>query len=317
MQEKIADRKDAKIKKDVSHTPHTSPPLTSSCAAHPHSGTIQLLTCSPPRYPVPVCCGCQEAEAAAKAERLQLRQKLAARKAAERNKRLEKRQALRDIIRERRAKAKAKADAKRAVLRQAKERLKENAPRRPATAFLLWNNERTRGMTSEQHGKAKERAKAGGAMWQAMSDEEKAPWRARSVQVREEYQEALRRFRAEHVTPNTLPRPPLNGYVRYTTQRIPQLRAQRPGLHVSAYLTQAAADWREMGGEEKAEWNRVDEGEKAVFDRAKAEFLQKPKEDRMFGKMAKRVGRVVAKQTKGRGQLSEEKVGAGGGGVGV
>jgi high mobility group protein B1 len=76
--------------------------------------------------------------------------------------------------------------------KKAKKEKPEGYIKKPATAFLMWQNESFRAKFKEEHPEEppKAVASAAGPVWKAMSEEEKAPWLAKYKIAQAVYHEA-------------------------------------------------------------------------------------------------------------------------------
>ncbi|XP_063383798.1 FACT complex subunit Ssrp1 [Cydia fagiglandana] len=69
-----------------------------------------------------------------------------------------------------------------------------NAPKRPATAFMLWLNENRKKITEENPGiKVTEIAKKGGELWRDLKD--KSEWEEKAGKAKEEYNAAMKKYK--------------------------------------------------------------------------------------------------------------------------
>ncbi|XP_041979257.1 FACT complex subunit Ssrp1 [Aricia agestis] len=69
-----------------------------------------------------------------------------------------------------------------------------NAPKRPATAFMLWLNENRRSILDENPGiKVTEVAKKGGELWRDLTD--KSEWEEKASKAKEEYNQAMKKYK--------------------------------------------------------------------------------------------------------------------------
>lgn len=69
-----------------------------------------------------------------------------------------------------------------------------NAPKRPATAFMLWLNENRKKITEENPGiKVTEIAKKGGELWRDLKD--KPEWEEKAAKAKEEYNQAMAKYK--------------------------------------------------------------------------------------------------------------------------
>ncbi|XP_075977913.1 structure specific recognition protein [Anticarsia gemmatalis] len=69
-----------------------------------------------------------------------------------------------------------------------------NAPKRPATAFMLWLNENRKSIVEENPGiKVTEIAKKGGELWRDLKD--KSEWEEKAAKAKEEYNQAMKKYK--------------------------------------------------------------------------------------------------------------------------
>lgn len=69
-----------------------------------------------------------------------------------------------------------------------------NAPKRPATAFMLWLNENRKKITEENPGiKVTEIAKKGGELWRDLKD--KSEWEEKAGKAKEDYNAAMKKYK--------------------------------------------------------------------------------------------------------------------------
>ncbi|GBP33762.1 FACT complex subunit Ssrp1 [Eumeta japonica] len=69
-----------------------------------------------------------------------------------------------------------------------------NAPKRPATAFMMWLNENRKKIVEENPGiKVTEIAKKGGELWRDLKD--KSEWEEKANKAKEEYNEAMKKYK--------------------------------------------------------------------------------------------------------------------------
>ncbi|RVE50911.1 hypothetical protein evm_004478 [Chilo suppressalis] len=87
------------------------------------------------------------------------------------------------------------AEAPRKRKEKTKKREKDaNAPKRPATAFMLWLNENRKKIVDENPGiKVTEIAKKAGELWRDMND--KKEWEEKASKAKEEYAEAMKKYK--------------------------------------------------------------------------------------------------------------------------
>ncbi|XP_059051992.1 FACT complex subunit Ssrp1 [Achroia grisella] len=87
------------------------------------------------------------------------------------------------------------SEAPRKRKEKSKKREKDvNAPKRPATAFMLWLNENRKGIVEENPGiKVTEIAKKGGELWRELKD--KSEWEEKASKAKEEYNQAMKKYK--------------------------------------------------------------------------------------------------------------------------
>uniref|UniRef100_A0A2A4J926 FACT complex subunit SSRP1 n=1 Tax=Heliothis virescens TaxID=7102 RepID=A0A2A4J926_HELVI len=87
------------------------------------------------------------------------------------------------------------SEAPRKRKEKSKKREKDvNAPKRPATAFMLWLNENRRGIVDANPGiKVTEIAKKGGELWRDLKD--KSEWEEKAAKSKEEYNIAMKKYK--------------------------------------------------------------------------------------------------------------------------
>ncbi|KAJ0176496.1 hypothetical protein K1T71_007675 [Dendrolimus kikuchii] len=92
-------------------------------------------------------------------------------------------------------KAKTVPEAPRKRKEKTKKREKDsNAPKRPATAFMLWLNENRKSILDDNPGiKVTEVAKKGGELWRDLTD--KSEWEEKAAKSKEEYNVAMKKYK--------------------------------------------------------------------------------------------------------------------------
>ncbi|PZC81522.1 FACT complex subunit Ssrp1 [Helicoverpa armigera] len=87
------------------------------------------------------------------------------------------------------------SEAPRKRKEKSKKREKDvNAPKRPATAFMLWLNENRKGIVDANPGiKVTEIAKKGGELWRDLKD--KSEWEEKAAKSKEEYNIAMKKYK--------------------------------------------------------------------------------------------------------------------------
>ncbi|XP_052753294.1 FACT complex subunit Ssrp1 [Galleria mellonella] len=87
------------------------------------------------------------------------------------------------------------SEAPRKRKEKSKKREKDaNAPKRPATAFMLWLNENRKSIIDENPGiKVTEIAKKGGELWRELKD--KSEWEEKASKAKEEYNAAMKKYK--------------------------------------------------------------------------------------------------------------------------
>ncbi|KAM3965239.1 structure specific recognition protein [Aphomia sociella] len=87
------------------------------------------------------------------------------------------------------------SEAPRKRKEKSKKREKDaNAPKRPATAFMLWLNENRKSIIDENPGiKVTEIAKKGGELWRELKD--KTEWEEKASKAKEEYNQAMKKYK--------------------------------------------------------------------------------------------------------------------------
>ncbi|XP_026738937.1 FACT complex subunit Ssrp1 [Trichoplusia ni] len=87
------------------------------------------------------------------------------------------------------------SEAPRKRKEKSKKREKDaNAPKRPATAFMLWLNENRKSIVEENPGiKVTEIAKKGGELWRELKD--KSEWEEKAAKSKEEYNIAMKKYK--------------------------------------------------------------------------------------------------------------------------
>ncbi|CAH2096014.1 unnamed protein product [Euphydryas editha] len=87
------------------------------------------------------------------------------------------------------------SEAPRKRKEKSKKREKDaNAPKRPATAFMLWLNENRKGIVEDNPGiKVTEIAKKGGELWRDLKD--KSEWEEKANKAKEEYNQAMKKYK--------------------------------------------------------------------------------------------------------------------------
>ncbi|XP_045447879.1 FACT complex subunit Ssrp1 [Melitaea cinxia] len=87
------------------------------------------------------------------------------------------------------------SEAPRKRKEKSKKREKDaNAPKRPATAFMLWLNENRKGIVDAHPGiKVTEIAKKGGELWRDLKD--KSEWEEKASKAKEEYNQAMKKYK--------------------------------------------------------------------------------------------------------------------------
>ena len=227
-----------------------------------------------------------EAAVAKRARRAEARKRKQERAAAARARRSERLKARRDGIRERARAKKEQAEALRSAVRTVRSTLEAAAPRKPSSAFILFQKDFLR--SSAATGLPSARVVAGAARWRALSDAEKAPYQERATALRADHVEEVAQFKAKFVQPNARPRRPLHGYLRFTQSRISTLRAQRPGLDMREYIRQAAAEWKLMSEKDKEQWRSQGAGDSARYKKELEEYRQRPQEQQLMGRLYRR-----------------------------
>lgn len=97
---------------------------------------------------------------------------------------------------EKKRKEKPKASSSSKSKKSKKANKDSDAPKRPTTAFMLWLNETREQIKKDNPGiSVTEVAKKGGEIWKEMKD--KSKWEAKSAKAKEDYNEAMKEYKAK------------------------------------------------------------------------------------------------------------------------
>ena len=112
-------------------------------------------------------------------------------------------------------------DVKQRKPRKTKQR-DPDAPKRPASAYMLWLNENRASikdelLTTNPDAKITDVTKRAGELWKELSDDEKAPHQKASEELREKYHEAMKAYKPNHTVAKKSKAP------KYDADEIPEL----------------------------------------------------------------------------------------------
>ena len=131
-------------------------------------------------------------------------------------------------------------DVKQRKPRKTKQR-DPDAPKRPASAYMLWLNENRASikdelLTTNPDAKITDVTKRAGELWKALSDDEKAPHQKASELLREKYHEAMKLYKPNHTVANKTKAP------KYDVDEIPDAPEEWSGPFQMKYLYRKVKD---------------------------------------------------------------------------
>ena len=125
-------------------------------------------------------------------------------------------------------------------VKQRKNKRKEkdpNAPKRAASAYMLWLNENRSSikdelLTSNPDAKITDVTKRAGELWKELSEDEKAPFQEKSEELRAAYHEAMKAYKPDH----TVAKKTKADKVKYDVDEIPDAPQGWNGPHAMTHL---------------------------------------------------------------------------------
>jgi hypothetical protein len=131
-------------------------------------------------------------------------------------------------------------DVKQRKPRKTKQR-DPDAPKRPASAYMLWLNENRASikdelLTTNPDAKITDVTKRAGELWKELSDDEKAPHQKASEELREKYHEAMKLYKPNHTVAKKTKAP------KYDADEIPDAPEAWSGPFAMKYLYRKVKD---------------------------------------------------------------------------
>ena len=131
-------------------------------------------------------------------------------------------------------------DVKQRKPRKTKQR-DPDAPKRPASAYMLWLNENRASikdelLTTKPDAKITDVTKRAGELWKELSDDEKAPHQKASEELREKYHEAMKAYKPNHTVAKKSKAP------KYDADEIPDAPEAWSGPFAMKYLFRKVKD---------------------------------------------------------------------------
>ena len=131
-------------------------------------------------------------------------------------------------------------DVKQRKPRKTKQR-DPDAPKRPASAYMLWLNENRASikdelLTTNPDAKITDVTKRAGELWKELSDDEKAPHQKASEELREKYHEAMKAYKPNHTVAKKTKAP------KYDAEEIPDAPDAWSGPFAMKYLFRKVKD---------------------------------------------------------------------------
>ncbi|KAL9178937.1 hypothetical protein ACHAXT_011910 [Thalassiosira profunda] len=154
-----------------------------------------------------------------------------------------------------------------------------NAPKRPLSSYMLFNNE-MRPRLKEEHPEKDEvaLAKLIGARWQLLREEEKQVYSDRYKENKKAYDAA----NPVAASAPTVPKRPLTSYMLFQHEMLfnnemhPRLKEEHQGKSMSELTKLMSDKWRSMGDEEKRQYSDRYEENKRAYDAEMAGYTAKP-----------------------------------------
>jgi hypothetical protein len=112
-----------------------------------------------------------------------------------------------------------------------------NAPKRAASAYMLWLNENRSSikdelLTSNPSAKITDVTKRAGELWKELDDAEKTPFQEKSEELRAAYHEAMKAYKPDH----TVAKKAKGEKVKYDVDEVPQAPEGWNGPHAMTHL---------------------------------------------------------------------------------
>ena len=131
-------------------------------------------------------------------------------------------------------------DVKQRKPRKTKQR-DPDAPKRPASAYMLWLNENRASikdelLTTNPDAKITDVTKRAGELWKELADDEKAPFQKASEELREKYHEAMKLYKPNHTVAKKSKAP------KYDAEEIPDAPQGWSGPFAMKYLYRKVKD---------------------------------------------------------------------------
>jgi len=117
------------------------------------------------------------------------------------------------------------------------------APKRPASAYLLWLNQNRAAikdelLTTNPDAKITDVSKRAGELWKQMNDDDKTTFITASEELRAKYHDAMKLYKPEH----TLVKKSKTSYIKYDIQEIPDAPQHWSGPFSMKYLYRKVTD---------------------------------------------------------------------------
>ena len=117
-----------------------------------------------------------------------------------------------------------------------------NAPKRAASAYMLWLNENRAAikdelLTTNPDAKITDVTKRAGELWKELGDEQKAPFQAQSDELRTAYHEAMKAYKPDHAVAKKTKAPK----VKYDVDEMPDAPQDWTGPHKMHHLLRKVA----------------------------------------------------------------------------
>ncbi len=162
-----------------------------------------------------------------------------------------------------------------------------NRPKRPLSAYMLYSKE-MRPTIKEDHPEFKvtEVAKEIGHLWKKITNEEKAPFVKEANKLREAYQIKYDSYKEEQ-NEQKGPKRACSAYIHFSQAARPALKAKYPKEGVADIAKRTGEQWRSLSDKKKKPYQDMADADKARYEEAKAEWLERHPELEKASKTAK------------------------------
>ncbi|KAH9719246.1 High mobility group B protein 6 [Citrus sinensis] len=119
-------------------------------------------------------------------------------------------------------------------------------PKHPVTAYFLFSSERRAALLADNKN-VLEVAKITGEEWKNMTEEQKRPYEEKNKEKRQKKKQ-------QEIDPNR-PKKPASSFLLFSKEARKILLEERPGTNNSTINALISVKWKELGEEEKQDWN--------------------------------------------------------------